>query len=293
MLGRRRGNKSRVEISGKPCIEALELRTLLSGTAPLVAIHTDEIIRPDVGGTTVQGFTPSQIRHAYGFDKISQDGTGQTIAIVDAYDAPNIAADLATFDAQFNLPAPPSFLKVSETGSPTVLPSVDPGWAGEISLDVEWSHAMAPGANILLVEANAATNQDLMAAVNYARNAAGVSVVSMSWGGSEFFPFPGAQNFQTQYDPDFTTPAGHQGVTFIASSGDSGQMAGAQWPASAPTVLSVGGTNLSVADQNGTYSGEQSWAGSGGGYSTVETEPTFQDVAQSSGTHSVPDVAYD
>src|SRR5713101_5962639 len=106
-------------------------------------------------------FSPIQIRHAYGFDRVgfedsthslvAGDGRGTTIAIIDAYDDPNIAGDLAKFDNIYGIPDPPSFIKVNQTGN-TVLPTADRSWAGEIALDVEYAHAMAPGADILLVE---------------------------------------------------------------------------------------------------------------------------------------------
>src|SRR5882672_4059973 len=109
-------------------------------------------------------FTPAQIRTAYGIDAIPAfggtivaDGTGQTIAIVDAYNHPNIQADLAAFDARYGLPAPPSFRVVNQAGG-TILPGSDPGgpggWDLEEALDVEWAHAIAPGANLILVETN-------------------------------------------------------------------------------------------------------------------------------------------
>jgi hypothetical protein len=107
----------------------------------------------------------------------------------------------------------------------------------------------------------------------------------MSWGGSE------SPN-ETAYDSTFTTPAGHQGVTFIAASGDSGSLSGAQWPASSPNVLSVGGTTLSI-DSAGNNAGETAWYGSGGGYSLFEPEPAYQMSVQSSGARSTPDVAFD
>src|SRR5207237_1022841 len=153
------------------------------------------------------------------------DGSGQTIAIVDAYNDPNIWADLQVFDKAMGIADPLSFKQLSQTGGSTSGIATDAGRAGEIALDVEWAHAIAPKAKIVLVEAKTANFNDLMAAVNYARNAAGVSVVSLSWGGSEFYG-------QTQYDSLFTTPAGHQGVTFVASAGDSGSWWGPQWPAS-------------------------------------------------------------
>ncbi len=117
--------------------EALEPRRLLSRATLNLSIV------PDVS-STVQGFTPAQIAHAYGFDQttfsngnVSGTGAGQTIAIVDADNDPDIAADLGVFDQQFNLSAPPSFNIINQTGG-TSLPATSPNWAGEISLDVEW-----------------------------------------------------------------------------------------------------------------------------------------------------------
>ena len=151
-----------------------------------------------------------------------------------------------------------------------------------------------PARNILLVEANSASLTNLMDAVNEARNAAGVSVVSMSWGGSEFFGWNGTEfTGQTQYDPYFTTPTGHQGVTFIAAAGDSGVYSGVQWPASSPNVLSVGGTSLYTQDKSGTYYTETSWSGTSGGFSQVEDEPSYQATVQNTGVRTIPDVAYD
>ena len=141
-------------------------------------------------------------------------GAGQTIAIVDAYNDPNIVADLKVFDAEFGLAAPPSFKVVNQSGSSS-LPSTDAGWSMEIALDVEWAHAIAPGANILLVEANSSSLTDLLSAVKYAAQQPGVSTVSMSWSAGEFFG-------ESSYDSYFTTPAGHVGVTFLAATGDDG-----------------------------------------------------------------------
>lgn len=268
-------------------IESLEARELLSsttsGTVPL---------------SDIQGYTPAEIRQAYGFNNVTfdngsvaADGAGQTIAIVDAYNDPNIASDVKVFDSEFNLPSV-NLQIVNQNGGST-LPSTDTGWATEISLDVEWAHAAAPGANILLVETGSASLTDLLGGVNYARNASGVSVVSMSWGGSEFFNWNGGESgSETNYDSYFTTPTGHQGVTFVAAAGDSGAQNGVQWPSASPNVLSVGGTSLTL-DSNGNYVSESSWSGTSGGYSVVESEPAYQDSVQSSGARSTPDVSYD
>src|SRR4051794_32048622 len=288
--------------SGAVIVEHLECRTLLSAAGARV-LHSDLVLSPAATSSSVDGFTPSQIRKAYGFDQISfgngsvaADGRGQTIAIVDAFNDPNIAADLAVFDAQFGLPA--ANLKVVNQTGGSRLPATDAGWASEIALDVEWAHAIAPAASILLVEANSALTSDLMVAVDYARHAAGVSTISMSWGGSEFFDFAGGGETESQlaYDKTFTTPAGHTGVTFLAAAGDSGQSSGVQWPSSSPNVVAVGGTSLNISDSSGTYLSEGPWrgfrSGTSGGFSDVEPEPDYQQVAQQTGSRSTPDVGY-
>jgi len=254
---------------------------------PGAHLLTSAVVLPAGGPGQPGGFSPSQIRQAYGFNQITfnngtvkGDGSGQTIAIIDGYDQPNIASDLATFDATYGLPAPPSFTKVDQNGG-TNYPPPDPGWGVEISLDVEWAHAMAPGANILLVEAT-----DLFAGVNYARSLPGVTVVSMSWGASEW-------SSESAYYSGFTTPAGHSGITFVAASGDNGSSGAPEYPSVSPNVLAVGGTELTT-DSLGDYLSETGWSGSGGGISAYETQPAYQQgvVTQSSSMRTVPDVAY-
>ena len=266
-------------------LEFLEGRDVPSTTP----IATPDFVVIDKAGTATPldtssptGLTPTQIRAAYGFNQLSLDGTGTTIAIVDAFDDPNIASDLKAFDAKFSLPNP-SFTKVSQTGSTTNLPAPDSGWASEISLDVEWAHVIAPGAKILLVEANDSSFSNLAAAVKYAAKQPGVVAVSMSFGGSEF-------SGETSFDSAFVTPAGHAGVTFIASSGDSG--APISYPAASPNVLSVGGTTLNVTS-SGTVTSETAWSGSGGGTSTFESEPSYQKSVVSATGRDNPDVSYD
>ena len=237
-----------------------------------------------------------------GFDQVTlpgtatlADGSGQTIAIVDAFNSPNIRTDLQAFDQQFGLADPigDAFKIVSQTGSTTNLPGVDPSgpgaagsWDLETSLDVEVVHALAPGANILLVEANSNGAGDLQTAIDFARQQTGVVVVSMSFGYGE------APN-QTTTDSIFTTPSGHGGVTFVAATGDSGLPA--FYPAFSPNVLAAGGTTLTV-DSAGNILNEVGWSGSGGGVSTVESQPAYQNgiVTQYSSTmRTVPDVAFD
>jgi subtilase family serine protease len=241
-------------------------------------------------------YTPAQIRHAYGFDQLPAwvDGSGQTIAIVDAQDNPYIVNDLITFDRAFGIPDPPSFTKVNQSGG-TRFPAPDKGWAGEISLDVEWAHAIAPRANILLVEANSASLVDLYTAVDYARNQPGVVTVSMSFGGSE-------GSYEPYVDNNILiTPAGHVGgyglpggITFVASSGDHDV---GLYPAYSPNVLAVGGTSLYLDSQD-NYLGETGWSetgtgwASGGGISQIEPEPAYQYSVHNLGARTVPDVAY-
>ena len=268
-------------------IESLESRQLLSANLNVVP---DLTAMPAAAGAAVSGFTPAQIRHAYGFDTVkfngvAGDGTGQTVAIVDAYNDPNIAADLATFDAKFSLPAPPSFLKLNQKGGAVTSVPTNAGWAGEIALDVEWAHAIAPKAKLILVEANSSNLSDLLAAVDTARKQAGVSVVSMSWGGGEFLG-------QKADDTYFTTPKGHTPETFVAASGDDGSFGGAEWPASSPNVLSVGGTSLYTLNSSGAYGSETAWSDSSGGLSRVEARPAYQANVQSSASRAAPDVSY-
>jgi hypothetical protein len=267
-------------------LESLEPRQLLSASpsaSPLLLVQPDS-------GSGFSGYSPAQIASAYAFNHVSlptgtKAGAGQTIAIIDAYSDPNITSDLSTFDSHFSLSAPPTFKIVSQTGSTSSLPATNASWGVEITLDVEWAHAMAPGANILLVEANSANDSDLLTAVNYARSASGVSVVSMSWGGPDF-------SGQSTYDSTFTTPSGHAPVTFIASSGDSGSSGGPDWPADSPNVLAVGGTSISISASSALTS-ETGWSGSTGGVSSIVTEPAYQRVAQTTGHRTEPDVSYD
>jgi subtilase family serine protease len=204
-----------------------------------VHLHCEQLEQRAV--PAVYPLTPAAVRHAYGFDQIVGDGAGQTIAIIDAYDAPNIFKDADNFDKTFawsstglslysQFGASSSWLtKVSPSGR---LPRANVGWAEEISLDVEWAHAIAPAAKIMLVEASSNSLSALLGAVDYATNH-GAQVVSMSWGSNEF-------SGETAYDFHFN----HPGVTYVASAGDVGGVT--EWPAVSPNVVSVGGTSLKV-----------------------------------------------
>jgi hypothetical protein len=288
--------------------EVLESRFCMSATQPQQALPqasigqtspTQSMAYPQIalveptsgalpsGSRAPVGYVPAQIQTAYGFNQISFNGTpgdgrGETIAIVDAYDNPNIAGDLQAFDAEFGLPNP-VFVKVAQDGS-TNYPPTDPSrmWELETALDVEWAHAIAPGAAILLVEANSASDSDLFAAVDYAENQPGVVAVSMSWGEAE-------NADELSDDANFVTPSGHSGVTFVASSGDTGSPE--NYPAISPNVLSVGGTTLEL-NSNNTWASESGWSGSGGGISLYEYKPSYQNSVNYV-RQAGPDVAYD
>ena len=258
-------------------------RRRLSGFLRLECL--EERVTPSV-------YTPTQINSGYGFTQIAKvngttlTGAGQTIALVEAYYDPNAQGDLTTFDSDFGLSAPPSFQQVSQTGgSPTSI-SQDSGWGGETALDIEWAHAIAPGANILLVEASNQNLSNLFAAVAYAAKQPNVSVVSMSWGFSEF-----SGETSSTYKTDLSTPtspAGHANVSFVASSGDTGE--GASFPSISPNVLSVGGTTLTLSGNS--YVSETAWNDSGGGPSSFFSKPSYQ-TAYTGSQRANPDVAYD
>jgi subtilase family serine protease len=235
------------------------------------------------------GLTVAQLTHAYGLDaiafpsasgqRVAGDGSGETIALIEAYHDPSLGSDLHVFD-QANGLADPSLSVVDQAGARTNL-----DWASEESLDVEWAHAIAPGAGILVVEARSDSLSDLVQAAGVARDTPGVVAVSMSWGFNEAAG-------QAAYDAGFRTPAGHQGITFVAASGDEGTLPGPEYPSSSPNVLAVGGTTLAT-DLAGDYLAETVWSGSGGGYSPYEPEPRYQKSVQRTGHRSTPDVAFD
>ncbi len=142
---------------------------------------------------------------------------------------------------------------------------IDEKWALETSLDIEWAHAIAPNAKIMLVEAQTQSGANLMKAVDYARSQNDVVAISMSWGGQEF-------SNEVDLDPHFVSANGRD-ITFITSSGDSGN--GTSWPAVSPNVISVGGTSLNFSNL-GKFISEKAWAGSGGGISSYEILPQYQ-----------------
>ena len=164
-------------------------------------------------------------------------------------------------------------------GHPPGSPRDDSGWSLEISLDLDWVHAIAPAASILLVESASNSISNLLGAVDYAAAQPGVHQVSMSWGGSEF-------SSESSFDYHFQA----SGVSFFASSGDSGT--GVEWPAISPFAIGVGGTTLNL-NSTGSVTSETAWSGSGGGLSVYDSRPSYQDGFQSNSARGIPDVSFD
>jgi subtilase family serine protease len=260
-------------------------------------------------------YDPFTIRAAYGVQTLinnGANGAGQTIVILDAFGSPTIASDLADFDALFGIPAPPSFAVVTMPGTPAFDPTNKDmvGWTEEIALDVQWSHAMAPGANIVLVAAASDSDADLIAAFNFVVDNKLGNVISMSFGESEIvLANPDGLDTIAAWTAAFKKARQHH-ITVFASSGDQGvdtqsfDTPSVSWPASSPLVTSVGGTNLRFGTATnaspspalnsttpaGSYQFEQVWddpfdnnniaadtfGAGGGGMSFLITEPHFQ-----------------
>jgi subtilase family serine protease len=221
-----------------------------------------------VANATPSGFGPSSLVSAYKLPS-STAGSGETVAIVDAYKDPTAAADLATYRSTYGLSActvASGCLKiVSQTGSTTSLPKTNAGWATEESLDLDMVSATCPNCHIILVEATTASNANLGKAVNEAAKL-GADAISNSYGGSE-------SSTDTTYD---TTYYDHPGIAITASSGDSGY--GVEYPAASPYVTAVGGTSLSTASNSRGWT-ETAWSGAGAGCSAYEAKPSFQGSA--------------
>ena len=259
--------------------------------------------QPYAGSATPTGETPGSLSCLYktwagdvagcpingGYSAPS--GGSKVIAIVDAFDYPTACHDFNVFSSQFGLPTAncndsndPHFRVVYAGGSK---PSVDCGWAQEAALDIEWAHAMAPNAQIILVEAASNYTSDLLQAVQVASNlvaGAGGGEVSMSWGGSEF-------RSESTYDSYFSNPK----VAYFGSSGDSGGKV--IWPSASAYVLSAGGTSVN-RDSNGNFTSESAWSGAGGGASRFVPVPDYQSGIYSlaqllNGKRGTPDLSFD
>ncbi|UIX32881.1 S53 family peptidase [Streptomyces sp. GQFP] len=235
-------------------------------------LTTPATIKPNAASATPTGYGPSDLQDAYGLTSAaSSNGSGETIAIVDAYDDPNAESDLAEYRSYYGLSDCTTdngcFTKVSQTGSTTSLPTADSGWAGEISLDLDMASAICPNCNILLVEAKSSSMANLGTAVNRAVTL-GAKYVSNSYGGSE-------SSSDTSYDSSYFN---HPGVAITVSAGDEGY--GAEYPAASRYVTSVGGTKLSTSSNSRGWT-ESVWKtssteGTGSGCSSYDAKPSWQ-----------------
>ncbi len=227
--------------------------------------------------STPSGYSPADLKDAYQLD--TTKGVGQTVAIVDAYDDPTAAADLAVYRSQYGLPACTTasgcFRKVNEHGATSPLPRPDQEWAGEISLDLDMVSAACPQCKILLIEASSTYLEDLGTGVNTAVRM-GAKFVSNSYGGPEG---AGENAGDVYYN--------HPGVAITVSTGDDGY--GPAYPAASPYVTAVGGTSLSRSNTTRGWT-ESAWAGAGSGCSAFETRPTFQ-IMTSCAHRAVADVS--
>lgn len=217
-------------------------------------LRTD--IRGAIQPNTPGGFAPNDLQTAYALTSDSKNnGVGQTVAIVDAYDDPKAASDLNAYRLQYGLPA----CTVSNGcfNKQTYTSQTDRGWAAEESVDVDMVSAICPNCKILLVEAASARIADLSTAERYAT--AHADYVSNSWSGNE-----GTKTYDSDYN------AGCGAIT--AATGDSGYNSTAQWPAILPNVIGVGGTSLTSISPRV----ETGWSRSGSACSKIYDKPSFQ-----------------
>ncbi|HEU5332430.1 MAG TPA: S53 family peptidase [Actinocrinis sp.] len=246
--------------SAAPASAVRSCGTPARGSAACLAwVRTDLHAAAVAPNATVSGYGPADLQSAYRLPS-STAGSGQTVAIVDAFDDPNAAADLSTYRAQFGLPACTTangcFRKINQTGG-TTPPRSNGGWAQEISLDLDMVSAVCPNCHILLVEASSATIANLGAAVNEAASQH-VAAISNSYGGGD--------------ESDASAPFyNHPGIAVTASSGDSGF--GVEFPASSHFVTAVGGTTLT---RSGSGFTQTAWSGAGSGCSSSNTALTGQ-----------------
>lgn len=275
-----------------------------------------------VGLSSAVCYDPYQMRHAYHIDSLiaaGYTGAGHTIVIIDAFQSPYLPVDLAFFDSFYGLPAP-QFSQVAPDGLTPFNPS-DPnmvGWSEEITLDVEWAHAIAPDAAIVLVLAKSNSDADILSATQYAVDNNLGDIISQSFGENESCVDPGLLALEHQVFAEAT----QKHITLFASSGDDGAAQptcdGSSWvraassPASDPLVTAVGGTELHAAGYcltvlgcnpslnpaPGTYQGEITWnefdaISTGGGFSVLYDEPSYQQGTIHGGKQrGVPDVSY-
>jgi subtilase family serine protease len=213
------------------------------------------------------GYTPCDLQSAYNVVN-STGGSGQTVAIVDAFNDPNAESDLGVYRSQFGLPACTTangcFKKVNQNGVQGSYPRSNVGWSEEISLDLDMVSALCPNCHILLVEATSNSNANLAASVDTAVRL-GANEVSNSYGGGE-------SSTETSTDSHYN----HPGVAITASSGDSGF--GVEYPAASRFVTAVGGTTLTRASNSRGWT-ETAWSGAGSGCSAFEAQQSWQNIS--------------
>ncbi|WP_433891187.1 S53 family peptidase [Streptomyces sp. CA-111067] len=265
-----------------PTARAVKNPALPSGTAtPDLRVQTTYKVNPADDTETAPGYTPQQIKTRLG---LTGDGTGQTIAIVDAYDYPAAKDDLNHFAAHFDLPptcdsvaAGTDCFDFQQVYADGHQPAADAGWNEEAALDIEWAHSVAPHAKIVLVEAADASAAGLYQGVDKAASLH-PAVVSNSWGMSEF-------SEESFYD-------GHCDLAdsvCTQSTGDAGYPAG--YSSTNPNALAIGGTSLQL-DASGQTLSETAWSSTGGGLSYFEKRPAYQNGVQSSRYRATPDVSF-
>lgn len=328
------GFPARAHTLASPMIEKGPKAVLTNSTAPATPGYS--LFACQVGQDSYVCYDPYQIRHAYRTDNLIKagfDGKGKTIVIIDAFQSPNIVDELNTFDSVYGLPglnglggrknprlgtfsqvAPDGLTPFDDTDSDQI------GWAEEISLDVQWAHAIAPGANITLVLSKSDADADILSATQYAVNNNLGDVISQSFGENESCVDTSLLNAEHRLFAKATL----KNMTILAASGDEGAAQptcdglsytlAASSPASDPLVIGVGGTELHAAGYclpslgcnprknpaPGTYQGETAWnepddsAATGGGFSVLYNQPFYQLSAfHSSKSRGVPDVSYD
>ncbi|GLY75178.1 S53 family peptidase [Actinoallomurus iriomotensis] len=255
-------------------------------TARAGVANCDALVRNDVATSETalraalaapSGLSPANLQSAYKLPS-SSAGSGQTVAIVDAYNAPTAEADLGVYRSQYGLPACTTangcFKKVNQTGGTSSYPATDGGWAQEISLDLDMVSAVCPNCKIVLVEATSASFANLGTAENTAARLA--NVISNSYGGSD------------ASDSSYGSYYNHPGKAITVSSGDSGY--GVEYPASSHYVTAVGGTSLRSASNSRGWT-ETAWSGAGSGCSSYNTALSGQSGLTGCSRRAVADVS--
>jgi subtilase family serine protease len=224
-------------------------------------VHCDALVRTDAVGGRLAGYSPLKLQDAYDLPS-ETNGSGQTVALVDAFDDRDAESDLGVYRSHYGLPACTTsngcFRKVNEMGQQGPYPKDNAGWAFEESIDLDMVSAICPNCHIILVEANSAALADVGTSVDTAVQL-GANAISNSYGG-------GGNSGEQYYD--------HPGVIITASAGDNGYGVGI--PAGFPTVVSVGGTSLSRAKHTSRRWTETAWTGTGSGCEKKFAKPAWQ-----------------